>query len=69
MILQMMNVKADVSWKGGQRHEEDILASAYSPSLGLFVTASFDGEICVWSLEKESLYCQLRNRHQIHSTQ
>lgn len=52
-------MKANTFWKGGQVHQEDILAVSYSPP-NILATASFDGEICVWSLETESLYLRLR---------
>ena len=58
-IFQNVNVKANNEWKGGQVHQEDILAVSYSAP-NLLATASFDGEINVWSLETESLYLKLR---------
>ncbi|XP_075034068.1 cilia- and flagella-associated protein 337-like [Mixophyes fleayi] len=55
-----MYVPADESWKGGHLHREDILAADYCPSLGLLVTASFDGEIIVWNTETQRMYLYLR---------
>jgi WD40 repeat protein len=52
-------VKANNNWRGGQQHQEDILAVAYCPP-NLLATASFDGEIFVWSLETEMLFKQLK---------
>ncbi|XP_074116710.1 cilia- and flagella-associated protein 337-like isoform X1 [Sminthopsis crassicaudata] len=46
-------VPADMSWKGGQLHKEDILAVDYCPPLDLLATASFDGEIILWNVETQ----------------
>ncbi|XP_038067567.1 WD repeat-containing protein on Y chromosome-like isoform X2 [Patiria miniata] len=52
-------VKADTSWKGGQVHQDDILAVDYCPP-NLLATACFDGEIIVWSVETETIFIRLR---------
>ncbi|KAI0223371.1 WD repeat-containing protein 49 [Lamellibrachia satsuma] len=52
-------VKADTSWKGGQVHRDDIISVAHCPPT-LLATASFDGEICVWSIETQLLIVRLR---------
>ncbi len=49
-------------WPGSPLHYDDILAVDYLPS-GLVATASFDGEINVWTVEKEHLYVRLRKGH------
>ncbi|MBN3313526.1 WDR49 protein, partial [Atractosteus spatula] len=53
-------VHADLSWKGGQVHSDDILAVDYCPSLGLLATASFDGELIVWTLDTQRSFVYLR---------
>nr|XP_015211450.1 PREDICTED: WD repeat-containing protein on Y chromosome-like isoform X2 [Lepisosteus oculatus] len=53
-------VPADLSWKGGQVHSDDILAVDYCPSLGLLATASFDGELIVWTLDTQRSFVYLR---------
>ncbi|XP_018431164.1 PREDICTED: WD repeat-containing protein on Y chromosome-like, partial [Nanorana parkeri] len=57
-----MYVPANESWKGGHVHTNDIMAADYCPSLGLLVTASFDGEMIVWNVETQKLYRYLRRR-------
>ncbi|XP_072168406.1 cilia- and flagella-associated protein 337-like [Diadema setosum] len=52
-------LRADTNWKGGQVHRDDILAVDYSPP-SLLATASFDGEILVWSLETQKISVRLR---------
>ncbi|XP_063816844.1 WD repeat-containing protein on Y chromosome-like [Pseudophryne corroboree] len=59
--IQNTYVSADESWKGGHLHREDILAADHCPSLGLLVTASFDGEIIVWNTETQRMYLHLRD--------
>ncbi|KAJ8363673.1 hypothetical protein SKAU_G00125040 [Synaphobranchus kaupii] len=53
-------VQADMSWRSGQLHKDDILAVDYCPPLGLLATASFDGEIIIWTLDTQRplLYLQ-----------
>ena len=58
-VLQNHMIKANTSWKGGCVHKEDILAVAYLPP-NLLATASFDGHICVWTLETQTLFLTLR---------
>ncbi|XP_053308771.1 WD repeat-containing protein on Y chromosome-like [Spea bombifrons] len=61
-----MYVTANASWKGGHQHKEDILTADFCPSLGLLVTASFDGEIIVWNTETQRVYVYLRERPRHH---
>ena len=58
-VVQCATVKADTSWKGGQVHRDDIISVAHCPPT-LLATASFDGEICVWSTETQLLIVRLR---------
>ncbi|CAH1794020.1 unnamed protein product [Owenia fusiformis] len=51
--------KADNHWKGGQLHQDDILAIDYC-SPNLLATGSFDGEILVWTLDTEKLIIRLK---------
>ncbi|XP_029102819.1 WD repeat-containing protein on Y chromosome [Scleropages formosus] len=46
-------IQADLSWKSGQVHKEDILAADLCSARGLLATASFDGEIIIWTLETQ----------------
>ncbi|XP_064423730.1 WD repeat-containing protein 49-like [Latimeria chalumnae] len=54
---------ADLSWKGGQIHKDDILAVDYCPSFRLLATGGFDGEIIVWNTETQRVYFYLRKSH------
>ncbi|XP_048575994.1 WD repeat-containing protein on Y chromosome isoform X3 [Nematostella vectensis] len=47
-------IRPDVGWKGGQVHQDDILASAYC-SPNLLATGSFDGDIILWNLDREKM--------------
>lgn len=50
-----------VDWKGGQEHQDDILAAAYSaPSL--LATGSYDGEIVIWNTTSEHSTRKLQAR-------
>ncbi|XP_071952599.1 cilia- and flagella-associated protein 337-like [Antedon mediterranea] len=53
-------VKADLSWEGGQLHQDDILTMDFFPP-NLLATASFDGQIVIWSVETEKPFVHLRN--------
>ncbi|XP_076809582.1 cilia- and flagella-associated protein 337-like isoform X1 [Clavelina lepadiformis] len=53
------NVGAKTKWKGGQLHEDDILAVAHGPP-NLLATGSYDGCILVWNEETQQLYIPLR---------
>lgn len=61
LTLQNTHIKPRTSWKGGHIHQEDILAVAYCPP-NILATASFDGEICLWSMETEMLFRRMRRR-------
>ncbi|XP_070580974.1 cilia- and flagella-associated protein 337-like [Ptychodera flava] len=52
-------IHADSSWRGGQIHKDDILSVDYCPP-NLLATASFDGEVIVWSVETEKMFRRLR---------
>jgi WD repeat-containing protein 49 len=54
---------ANTAWKGGQCHQEDILAIDFCPP-NILATASFDGEIAIWSLETETLFKKLKRIRQ-----
>ncbi|KAM4691166.1 LOW QUALITY PROTEIN: cilia- and flagella-associated protein 337-like [Rhinophrynus dorsalis] len=58
--IDNMYIPANDSWGAGHLHKEDILSVDFCPSLGLLVTASFDGEIIVWNTETQRLYLYLR---------
>lgn len=60
LALQDIYVQADMSWKSGQLHKDDILAVDYCPALGLLATGSFDGEMIIWNLrtQRPLLYLQ-----------
>ncbi|XP_072043758.1 LOW QUALITY PROTEIN: cilia- and flagella-associated protein 337-like [Amphiura filiformis] len=61
-------IKADNEWKGGQVHMDDILSvDIVRPNL--LVTASFDGEIIVWSAETETIFVRLRKAQPMQITQ
>ncbi|XP_074661966.1 cilia- and flagella-associated protein 337-like isoform X2 [Tubulanus polymorphus] len=51
-------------WKGGQEHQDDILAVAFSPPHTL-ATGSYDGEIIIWNTNSEVASRRLshRSRH------
>ncbi|XP_020912310.1 WD repeat-containing protein on Y chromosome isoform X2 [Exaiptasia diaphana] len=51
---QTFVIRPDVCWKGGQVHQDDILTSAYCPPHFL-ATASFDGDIILWGLDREKM--------------
>ncbi|RXM33828.1 WD repeat-containing protein 49 [Acipenser ruthenus] len=53
-------VVADLSWRGGQLHKEDILAADSCPVLELLATASYDGEIIVWNTETQQVLTYLK---------
>lgn len=53
--------KADLSWRGTQIHRDDILCLEHLiPISNLMCTASYDGEIHVWSIDTEKLIISLR---------
>ncbi|XP_064637087.1 WD repeat-containing protein on Y chromosome-like isoform X2 [Lineus longissimus] len=58
-----MYIKADISWKEGQVHEEDITAVAFLPP-NLLATGSFDGALVIWSTETEKVFFKLRKGQQ-----
>ena len=61
--MQISLVKPDRVWSGEHAHRDDILCAAYLPQL-LIATASFDGEIKIWTLENEQMYLRLRRGRQ-----
>ena len=48
----------------GVQHSDDVLAADYAPKAHLLATASFDGEIIIWSTELERRIHHLRRRHE-----
>ncbi len=57
----MVSPKADVSWRGSQIHRDDILClENLLPISNLMCTASYDGDIHVWSIDTEKLIMSLR---------
>lgn len=53
--------KADISWRGSQIHRDDILCLDHLlPVNNIMCTASYDGEINVWSIDTEKLIMCLR---------
>uniref|UniRef100_A0A3B1IJD3 Si:dkey-202c14.3 n=1 Tax=Astyanax mexicanus TaxID=7994 RepID=A0A3B1IJD3_ASTMX len=55
-----MYVKADVSWKSGRLHSEDILAADHCAGKRLLATGSYDGEIIVWTLDTQRPVARLQ---------
>ncbi|KAH9494635.1 hypothetical protein Btru_019804 [Bulinus truncatus] len=53
------NISANVQWKGGQLHTDDILTADFATP-NFLATASFDGEIIVWEVDSEKIYVRLR---------
>ncbi|MGH0146081.1 UNVERIFIED_CONTAM: hypothetical protein FKN15_018407 [Acipenser sinensis] len=52
-------VVADLSWRGGQLHKEDILAADSCPVLELLTMASFDEDIIAWNTETQQVQAQV----------
>ncbi|MGH0141595.1 UNVERIFIED_CONTAM: hypothetical protein FKN15_042506 [Acipenser sinensis] len=52
-------VVADLSWRGGQLHKEDILAADFCPVLELLAMASFDEDIIAWNTETQQVQAQV----------
>ncbi|XP_067224900.1 cilia- and flagella-associated protein 337 [Chanodichthys erythropterus] len=57
-------VKADLSWKSGHQHREDILAMDHCLGLGLLATGSYDGEIIIWTLALQKPLTRLQRSQQ-----
>lgn len=64
-VVQTAVIKAEASWKGGKQHQDDILAVDFCLP-NLLATASFDGEIIIWSLETETLFKRLTRSHALN---
>lgn len=56
---QSFCLRPSESWKGGQLHQDDILTAAYCPP-NYLATASFDGDIILWSLDREKMIRRLK---------
>ncbi|XP_062382929.1 WD repeat-containing protein on Y chromosome [Sardina pilchardus] len=54
-------VRADVSWKSGRQHRDDVLAAAHCPARKLLATGSFDGEVIIWTLDTERPLARLHS--------
>ncbi|XP_076155259.1 cilia- and flagella-associated protein 337 [Alosa pseudoharengus] len=54
-------VRADVSWKSGRQHRDDVLAVAHCPARRLLATGSFDGEVIIWTLDTERPLARLHS--------
>eukprot|EP00116_Pleurobrachia_bachei_P001759 sb/3462021/ len=58
---ETFHLKAQTAgWRGGNVHKEDILTTAYCPP-NLLATASFDGEIVLWSTETQKILRRFRS--------
>ncbi|XP_056325906.1 WD repeat-containing protein on Y chromosome [Danio aesculapii] len=53
-------IKANLSWKSGCQHSEDILAMDHCPVLGLLATGSYDGEIIIWALALQKHFTRVQ---------
>ncbi|CAF1286705.1 unnamed protein product [Adineta steineri] len=59
--VELVIPKADLTWRGLQIHRDDILCLEHLlPVNNLMCTASYDGEINVWSIDTEKLIMCLR---------
>ncbi|CAF3733415.1 unnamed protein product [Rotaria sordida] len=59
--VELVVPKADLSWRGSQIHRDDILCLEHLlPISNIMCTASYDGEINVWSIDTEKLIMCLR---------
>ena len=60
-LIKVQFPKADLSWRGSQIHRDDILClETLLPISNIMCTASYDGEINVWSIDTEKLILCLR---------
>lgn len=57
--IQTFCLRPNGGWKGGQLHQDDILTAAFCPP-NYLATASFDGDIILWSLDREKLIRRLK---------
>lgn len=57
-------VKAELSWKSGHQHREDILAMDHCLGLGLLATGGYDGEIIIWTLALQKPITRLQRSQQ-----
>ncbi|CAF0886081.1 unnamed protein product [Rotaria sordida] len=59
--VELVLPKADLTWRGSQVHRDDILCvENLLPISNIMCTASYDGEINVWSIDTEKLIICLR---------
>ncbi|XP_062601746.1 WD repeat-containing protein on Y chromosome-like isoform X1 [Saccostrea cucullata] len=58
-----MYIPANLHWKGGQIHQDDILAMDHAPP-NYLATGGYDGEIAVWDTETEKMIIRLRKGQQ-----
>lgn len=57
--IQTFCLRPNAGWKGGQLHQDDILTAAFCPP-NYLATASFDGDIIFWSLDREKMMRRLK---------
>lgn len=57
--MQTFCLRPNAGWKGGQLHQDDILTAAYCPP-NYLATASFDGDIILWGLDREKMIRRLK---------
>nr|XP_022317228.1 WD repeat-containing protein on Y chromosome-like isoform X7 [Crassostrea virginica] len=58
-----MYIPANLGWKGGQIHQDDILSMDHAPP-NYLATGGYDGEIAVWDTETEKMFLRLRKGQQ-----
>ena len=61
--FQNMYIPANLGWKGGQIHQDDILSMDHAPP-NYLATGGYDGEIAVWDTETEKMFLRLRKGQQ-----
>ena len=61
---QWIHLKCKWGDTEGVRHSDDVLSADYASRAHLLATASFDGELLVWSTETQRLVTRLRRRQE-----
>ncbi|XP_026034713.1 WD repeat-containing protein on Y chromosome [Astatotilapia calliptera] len=62
-----LKVRADMSWKSSGVHKSDILAVCQCSALSVVATASYDGEVVIWSMETQGPMLHLQRGTQARS--